>query len=78
MTDQIKQNSWLGHVISKIIILRKLYESVYLIHSSHTALKESAQLPVRLIPITLEMEIDGLKIKDSFTWNLNGKNNIIF
>eukprot|EP00158_Paraphelidium_tribonemae_P004583 Partr_v1_DN26847_c2_g1_i1_m40268 putative SWI SNF related matrix associated actin dependent regulator of chromatin subfamily B member 1 len=35
------------------------------------ALKEAARHPVRLVPIRLDLEVDGLKIRDSFTWNLN-------
>jgi hypothetical protein len=35
-------------------------------------LRESALLPVKLVPIKLEFEIESLKIHDVFTWNVNG------
>lgn len=28
--------------------------------------------PVRLVPIRLDFEVDGVKVRDTFTWNLNG------
>ena len=31
-----------------------------------------ANLPVKLIPIRLDLELEGVKLQDSFTWNLNG------
>jgi hypothetical protein len=30
-----------------------------------------SQLPTRLIPIRLDLEFDGIKLRDQFTWNLN-------
>ncbi len=35
-------------------------------------LNESSVLPVKLVPIKLEIDLDQLKITDVFTWNLNG------
>ena len=37
------------------------------------AVHEAAALPEELIPIRLDIEIDGQKLRDSFTWNKNGK-----
>lgn len=36
-------------------------------------LAEQARQEDNLVPIRLEMEIDGYKLRDTFTWNLNGK-----
>ena len=30
-----------------------------------------------LVPIRLDMEIEGQKLRDTFTWNKNGKHDII-
>ena len=33
----------------------------------------NAEQPVKLVPVTIDLELDGNnKIKDSFTWNVNG------
>lgn len=34
---------------------------------------ENATQPEILVPIRLDMEIDGQKLRDAFTWNMNGK-----
>jgi len=34
--------------------------------------ENAAQIEV-LVPIRLDMEIDGQKLRDTFTWNMNGK-----
>ena len=39
------------------------------------AVHEAAALPEDLVPIRLDIEIDGQKLRDSFTWNKNGKLN---
>jgi SNF5 / SMARCB1 / INI1 len=36
-------------------------------------LAQAAELPVRLVPVSIDIEFETLKIKDAFTWNLNGK-----
>jgi hypothetical protein len=36
------------------------------------SLQNLGDQPLRLVPIKLDLEWDGYKIKDSFTWNLNG------
>lgn len=33
---------------------------------------ENAMQPEVLVPIRLDMEIDGQKLRDAFTWNMNG------
>ncbi|GCC16369.1 hypothetical protein chiPu_0021851 [Chiloscyllium punctatum] len=33
---------------------------------------ENAAQPELLVPIRLDMEIDGQKLRDTFTWNMNG------
>ena len=33
---------------------------------------ENASQPEVLVPIRLDMVIDGLKLRDAFTWNMNG------
>ncbi len=33
---------------------------------------ENAQQVEDLVPIRLDMEIDGQKLRDTFTWNKNG------
>jgi SWI/SNF-related matrix-associated actin-dependent regulator of chromatin subfamily B protein 1 len=34
---------------------------------------ENAQINEDLVPIRLDMEIEGQKLRDTFTWNKNGK-----
>lgn len=34
---------------------------------------ENAAQSEALVPVRLDMEIDGQKLRDTFTWNLNGK-----
>ena len=41
--------------------------------SSIPKLNHLAELPVKLIPIRLEIESEYFKLKDTFTWNLNGQ-----
>lgn len=33
---------------------------------------ENATQPEVLVPIRLDMEIEGQKLRDAFTWNMNG------
>lgn len=40
--------------------------------SDPQAITENAQQPEVLVPIRLDMEIDGQKLRDTFTWNKNG------
>lgn len=34
---------------------------------------ENSNQPEVLVPIRLDMEIEGQKLRDTFTWNRNGK-----
>lgn len=36
------------------------------------SISENAQQPEILVPIRLDMEIEGQKLRDTFTWNKNG------
>lgn len=38
--------------------------------------ENAAQLEA-LVPIRLDMEIDGQKLRDTFTWNMNGNYKLI-
>ncbi|KAI8892274.1 hypothetical protein BC833DRAFT_612231 [Globomyces pollinis-pini] len=38
---------------------------------SSTELKRHSDLPLKLIPIRIDLEHEGLRLKDVFTWNLN-------
>lgn len=42
------------------------------LYSHPVSLQGLGDLPLRLVPVKLDLEWDGYKIKDSFTWNLNG------
>lgn len=39
---------------------------------------ENANLAELLVPIRLDMEIEGQKLRDTFTWNKNGTYNLFF
>ena len=39
-----------------------------------SSIHENAGKPEVLIPIRLDMEYDGQKLRDCFTWNKHGKN----
>lgn len=43
-------------------------------YSPLEALKEQATKEDSLVPIRIELEHEGYKLRDTFTWNLNGKN----
>ena len=36
------------------------------------ALYEAACMPEVLVPVRLDIDIDGQKLRDTFTWNKNG------
>lgn len=40
-----------------------------------TAMLENASQKQVLVPIRLDMEIEGQKLRDTFTWNKNGELN---
>ena len=39
---------------------------------SPKAMYEAASVPEALVPIRLDIDIDGQKLRDTFTWNKNG------
>lgn len=39
---------------------------------SPKAMYEAAGVPEVLVPIRLDIDIDGQKLRDTFTWNKNG------
>jgi hypothetical protein len=39
---------------------------------------DNAEEPEVLVPIRLDMEIEGQKLRDTFTWNKNGSDLIRF
>lgn len=39
----------------------------------NNTINENAGQPEILVPIRLDMEIEGHKLRDTFTWNKNGK-----
>ncbi|KAJ3037590.1 Snf5- protein 1 [Rhizophlyctis rosea] len=41
------------------------------VYHPRTQLQRLANTPVRLIPIRLDLEVEGVKMRDAFTWNLN-------
>ena len=41
--------------------------------SDPSAIHENSSLPEVLVPIRLDMEYEGQKLRDCFTWNKNGK-----
>ena len=45
--------------------------SIY-IYSRLDQLIEQGKKEDKLVPIRLEIEIDGYKLRDTFTWNMNG------
>ncbi len=42
-----------------------------------SAVHENSNHPENLVPIRLDMEIEGQKLRDTFTWNRNGMELII-
>jgi hypothetical protein len=40
--------------------------------SSKSQLLQIADTTVKLVPIRIDLEYDGVRLKDTFTWNLNG------
>lgn len=43
---------------------------------SPKAMYEAAAVPEVLVPIRLDIDIDGQKLRDTFTWNKNGKEQV--
>lgn len=48
-------------------------EKTYIANDSRLdQLEEQGEKDDMLVPIRLEIELDGYKLRDTFTWNLNG------
>ena len=49
-------------------------ELLYFSYDDHdmAAIHEAASQPEVLVPIRLDIDIDGQKLRDTFTWNKNG------
>ena len=47
---------------------------LYFSYDDHdmAAIHEQASKPEVLVPIRLDIDIDGQKLRDTFTWNKNG------
>lgn len=43
------------------------------LYLSETEIEKVAQVDEMLVPIRLNLEVDGVQLKDTFTWNLNGR-----
>jgi hypothetical protein len=54
-----------------IIIIILLFIHCFFV-SSNESLKEQAEKEDTLVPIRLDLENDGYRLRDTFTWNLNG------
>lgn len=67
---------------------RNIYSFIYIINlfsnniiilfynSSHKELERNAEQKEILIPIKLDFDIGTHKLRDTFTWNLNGNRNL--
>ncbi|KAI9087746.1 hypothetical protein DFS34DRAFT_678201 [Phlyctochytrium arcticum] len=53
------------------IVFRKKRKMTEEISFSDEQLAEVGQKPEALVPIRLDIELEGLKLRDTFTWNLN-------
>ncbi|KAI9145564.1 hypothetical protein BKA69DRAFT_1035133 [Paraphysoderma sedebokerense] len=53
----------------------KKYIKTNHVHYPKATIRKAAEIPETLVPIKLEVDLDGYKLKDSITWNL--KDNLI-
>lgn len=58
---------------SKLLLPHLLLSSWISTNSPKATVEEQANKDDVLVPIRLEIDIDGLVLRDTFTWNLNGK-----
>ncbi|ORX78009.1 SNF5-domain-containing protein [Anaeromyces robustus] len=58
----------IGNIHYNVNIRRRKTRHVYY---EKKQLKKAADIPVHLVPINLNFEIDGVKLVDFFTWNIN-------
>lgn len=61
--------------ISKKIVLQCIWIifSISFDDTDPAGVHENSNQPELLVPIRLDMEIEGQKLRDTFTWNRNGK-----
>ena len=75
MEPNILNVACLGKIVS--IVDRLLFTSIFfsISYDDHdmAAIHEAAKASEVLIPIRLDIEIDGQKLRDTFTWNKNGE-----
>eukprot|EP00833_Pecoramyces_ruminatium_P005952 jgi/Orpsp1_1/1179984/evm.model.c7180000071683.1 len=57
----------IGNINYNVNIRRRTRHAYY----EKKQLKKAAEIPVHLVPINLNFEIDGVKLVDFFTWNIN-------
>ena len=60
---------------SSVLNLNIINENVFFFSfddSDPAQIHDNSNQPEQLIPIRLDMEIDGQKLRDCFTWNKNG------
>jgi hypothetical protein len=57
----------IGNINYNVNIRRRTRHAYY----DKKQLKKAAEIPVHLVPINLNFEVDGVKLVDFFTWNIN-------
>ena len=53
-------------------VQRKAAQPTRHVFRSEAQIKGAFEEPEVLIPIRLDLEVESFKIKDAFTWNMNG------
>ena len=59
------------HITNDLMRMGFLYYSSF-DDSDPAQIHDNSNQPEQLVPIRLDMEIDGQKLRDCFTWNKNG------
>ena len=59
-------------MIWKDLIVKQMLKMFSYDDRSPAAIHSNASQPEVLIPIRLDMEVDGQKLRDTFCWNKNG------
>lgn len=49
-----------------------LYYGANVVYSSQSDLKKMAEVEDHIVPVRLELEHEGQKLKDTFMWNCSG------
>lgn len=55
-----------------LLLVSKEKANLHVNDSRLDQLEEQGEKDDMLVPIRLEIELDGYKLRDTFTWNLNG------